>query len=248
MSFLKELTKEFKELKASLMGDGDKEKDKDKQKEKETEGRRAHDPGHVPEPSPAQYPPQSLNPQAGPPLPPGWVPGSTQSVSDGTISNRPLAFLTGSRLHTLPRTASIRLPTFLSQNPGTGPPVGGDYSHGEKFKDKDKNDKQKMLLGAAGGLAVAAVGGAVVKNALADDSDKSAPAASAPPPAGLPPDETADGDSVSSSDRESVLEARQEYEQATLAAQDSDASSSEEEALEEAREAYEEEYEETYED
>lgn len=58
----------------------------------------------------------------------------------------------------------------------------------------------------------------------------------------------ADGEYVDASDRESVAEAREEYEAAQRDAADSDASSSEEEALEEAREEYYEEYEETYED
>lgn len=132
-----------------------------------------------------------------------------------------------------------------------------------------------MLLGAAGGLAVGAVGGALIANALDDsDSDHEHAAAPAPapvthteyheyheyreappadpyaqdgPPAVLPPTD-ADGDSVSSSDREDVQEAREEYEEALAAANDSDASSSDQEELEEAREAYEEAYEEVYED
>lgn len=67
------------------------------------------------------------------------------------------------------------------------------------------------------------------------------------PPAVLPPTD-ADGSSVSSSDREEVQEAREEYEEALAAAADSDASSSDHERLEEAREEYEEAYEEVYED
>ncbi|MBO8584202.1 hypothetical protein INO15_13845, partial [Staphylococcus aureus] len=60
------------------------------------------------------------------------------------------------------------------------------------------------------------------------------------PPAVLPTTD-ADGNSVSSSDRESVQEAREEYEEALADVQDSDASSSDYEELEEAREEYEEE-------
>jgi hypothetical protein len=131
-----------------------------------------------------------------------------------------------------------------------------------------------MLLGAAGGLAIGAVGGALIANELNDsDSDhehSAPPPAPAPapvydynqppahdpyadpyaqdgPPAVLPPTD-ADGDSVSSSDREDVQEAREEYEEALADAADSDASSSDQEALEEAREEYEETYEEVYED
>ncbi|KAK2040525.1 hypothetical protein LZ31DRAFT_40601 [Colletotrichum somersetense] len=138
---------------------------------------------------------------------------------------------------------------------------GGTNPYGEK--DKKKSNSSGMLLGAAGGLAVGAVGGALIANALddSDDEHKAAAAASAPqpqyggyqdpyadpnmPPAVLPPTD-ADGSSVSSSDREDVQEAREEYEKALADAADSDASSSDHERLEEAREEYEEEYEETY--
>ena len=61
----------------------------------------------------------------------------------------------------------------------------------------------------------------------------------------LPPTD-ADGNSVSSSDREEVQEAREEYEEALAAANDSDASSSDQEALEETREEYEEAYDDVY--
>ncbi|KAL4806530.1 hypothetical protein BDV18DRAFT_117318 [Aspergillus unguis] len=288
MSFLKGLTKEFKELKASLSGDGDKEK-KD-----EHEGQRAYDPNYgAPSQQPygypdqhnqygGGYPPQPPQPQQGPPgappLPPGWVAqfdhnsGRWYYIEQATGISRwePPA-------HTAPygQYPPPQVPQYAGapgypaqgQDPyhsqyGGAPP--GDYSQGQYYggekahgeKDKSKDDKRNMMLAAGGGLAAGALGGALLANAL-DDSDDEAKAAaaagtappdSAPPPVGLPPDETADGDSVSQSDRESVLEARQEYERAQLAAQDSDASSSEEEALEEAREEYEEEYEETYDD
>lgn len=52
------------------------------------------------------------------------------------------------------------------------------------------------------------------------------------------PDETADGSSVSSSDKEDVEEAREDYEDALK--------SGDKEEVEEAREEYQEEYEETY--
>lgn len=57
-----------------------------------------------------------------------------------------------------------------------------------------------------------------------------------PPPVLPPTDE--DGDSVSSSDREDVQEARADYEDALAEGSQSD--------IEEAREEYQEEYEETY--
>ncbi|KXH48543.1 hypothetical protein CSIM01_12912 [Colletotrichum simmondsii] len=170
----------------------------------------------------------------------------------------------------------------------------GQNPYGTKDKEK-KSSSSGMLLGAAGGLAVGAVGGALIANALgkstpftslyamcyslfalvedqitnihyADDSDDEHKHAAAPaaqpqyggyqdsyndpynqPPAVLPPTD-ADGSSVSSSDREEVQEAREEYEEALAAAADSDASSSDHERLEEAREEYEEAYEEVYED
>lgn len=66
------------------------------------------------------------------------------------------------------------------------------------------------------------------------------------PPAVLPPTD-ADGDSVSSSDREDVQDARAEYEDKLAEAHESGDHSDWEEA-EEARQEYEEEYEEVYED
>lgn len=62
----------------------------------------------------------------------------------------------------------------------------------------------------------------------------------------LPPTDN-DGDSVSSSDREDVQEARADYEDALAEAHESGDRSDWEEA-EEARQEYEEEYEEVYED
>lgn len=56
------------------------------------------------------------------------------------------------------------------------------------------------------------------------------------------PAEDADGESVSSSDREEVQEAREDYEEALAEA----SSSSDQEEVEEAREEYEETYEENY--
>ncbi|ELR06454.1 hypothetical protein VC83_08745 [Pseudogymnoascus destructans] len=74
----------------------------------------------------------------------------------------------------------------------------GEY----KDKDKKKDDKKKMMMGAAGGLAAGAIGGALLMNALDDDDDEHRA-----PMQGELPHETADGSSVSSSDREEVEEA-----------------------------------------
>ena len=144
--------------------------------------------------------------------------------------------------------------------------AGHGYASGQ---EKHKSNKGGVLVGAAGGLAAGAVGGVLIHEALSDsDSDHGQryaapiPAASygsdrggsdyggddnQAPPAVLPATD-ADGDSVSGSDRESVQEARDDYEEALADAQDSDAGSSEQEELEEAQEEYEEEYEETYDD
>lgn len=65
---------------------------------------------------------------------------------------------------------------------------------------------------------------------------------------GVIPTHDVNGDEIDSSDRESLREARDNYEEAMEAAADSDASSSDLEELEEAREEYEEELEEVYED
>ena len=71
----------------------------------------------------------------------------------------------------------------------------------------------------------------------------------APPAAPVyEPAYNAEGEYVDSSDRESVREAREDYEAALEDARDSSASSSDIEELEEAREEYEEEYEEAYDD
>ncbi|KAI9373533.1 hypothetical protein BJX61DRAFT_379119 [Aspergillus egyptiacus] len=264
MSFFSDLAKEFKELKASLSGDGIKDKQQQAAAEAPAETNRApppaYDPGSAPH-EPPQYPPQSLS-SSPPPVPPGWVAQFDHASQRWYYIEQATGI---SRWEPPPSPAPYgqgpppQMPHYTGPYPGQPDaqysgyipgmaPPGSDFPHGSNGADKQKDDKSKMLLAGAGGLAVGAVGGALVANALADDSDSEPQTATAPPPAELPPDETADGDSVSSSDREDVLEARQEYEQAQLAAQDSDASSSEEEELEKAREEYEETYEEVYDD
>jgi hypothetical protein len=161
-----------------------------------------------------------------------------------------------------------------SQGPGYNNNSGSGNYQGEP--EKEKSDKSSMFLAAAGGLAVGAIGGALIANALGtlnqltplpnhfnnqtnpaedddDDEERRAAAAAelgADPDSGMPPPVLgaidADGNSVSSSDRESVAEAREEYEEALAKAADSDASSSDQEELEEAHEEYIEEYEDTY--
>jgi hypothetical protein len=121
-----------------------------------------------------------------------------------------------------------------------------------------------VLLGAAGGVAAGLVGGALLHHALEDsDSDREDERPHYIPPQPVIVDEyreeysynddlptrDEEGRYVSESDRESVEEARERYEEARLDVEDSSSpSSSDYEELEEAREEYEEEYEETYDD
>ncbi|RFU78550.1 hypothetical protein TARUN_3680 [Trichoderma arundinaceum] len=157
---------------------------------------------------------------------------------------------------------------------GYGAPAGEYSSHGDEGRGEEKkksSGKGGLLLGAAGGVAAGLVGGAILHHVFSDDSDdeerrqeyaQQAPSQTvivneyntneyndsyydggAP---GILPARDAEGNYVSESDRESVQEAREEYEEALADAQDSSASSSDYEELAEAREEYYEEYEETY--
>lgn len=161
---------------------------------------------------------------------------------------------------------------------GYGAPTGeyGSYGGEDRSEEKKKKSSGKsgLLLGAAGGIAAGLVGGALLHHALEDDSSdeeerrqeyaQQAPSQTiivneynttnyndsyqdggAP---GILPARDAEGNYVSESDRESVEEARDRYDEALADAQDSSASSSDYEELAEAREEYEEEYEETYDD
>ncbi|KAL8974849.1 MAG: hypothetical protein Q9197_000928 [Variospora fuerteventurae] len=139
--------------------------------------------------------------------------------------------------------------------------VEGSHGGGPKemYVKEEKKEKKEgkggMLAAGAGGLAVGAVGGAMIAHAAGDDSSDDErqqvyqqqptgggmqpayyqePAPTGPPPLEQPPPGSAHG-SVSSSDKEDLAEAREDYENA------SDASD-----REEAREEYEEQYEETY--
>ncbi|RMZ90334.1 hypothetical protein DV736_g2422, partial [Chaetothyriales sp. CBS 134916] len=118
------------------------------------------------------------------------------------------------------------------------PPVasyGAPSGHGHNQQGQ-KGPSGSTLAAGAGGLAVGAIGGAILAHELTENSDDEhrsaatygAPAgapyqASMPPPAGDPyqasmpppvPDETADGSSMSSSDREEIEEKREELEEA----------------------------------
>lgn len=169
---------------------------------------------------------------------------------------------------------------------------GAHGGHDDSLEKKKKDDKKKLIAGAAAGVAAGAVGGAVLAEALGQpylssfhmqffrpylssiptiqhltrklywqihptpDSDDEhhggaahggyASGGTYVPPGQYNqlqeplPDETHDGSSVSSSDKEDVEEAKEDYEEALK--------SGDKEDIEEAREEYQEEYEETYED
>ncbi|KAL8870017.1 MAG: hypothetical protein Q9174_003836 [Haloplaca sp. 1 TL-2023] len=130
---------------------------------------------------------------------------------------------------------------------------GGGHKEIVEKKEK-KSGKGGMLAAGAGGLAAGAVGGAMIGHAMGDDSSDDEhhgysqqpgyvqqqpgyapqqPYQEPPPPELEPP--PADHSSVSSSDKEDLEEAREDYENA------SDASD-----REEAKEEYEEAYDEAY--
>ncbi|KAI7197672.1 hypothetical protein KC363_g154 [Hortaea werneckii] len=145
------------------------------------------------------------------------------------------------------------------------------YPEGEKKKEKKDNSMLYGVGGLAAGALIGGV--VAHEMTEDSDDEKQAAAAPAqqqyPPPqsygepqpdpygdpygGGPPPEddgpppvlpaEDADGDSVSSSDREEVQEAREDYEEALAEA----SSSSDEEEVQEAREEYEEAYEDNYE-
>ncbi|KAL8768740.1 MAG: hypothetical protein Q9209_005158 [Squamulea sp. 1 TL-2023] len=126
---------------------------------------------------------------------------------------------------------------------------GGGHKETVEKKEK-KSGKGGMLAAGAGGLAVGAVGGAMVGHAMGEDSSDEEHHDSyqqqpsygqqpvyyqepAPPPLEPPPPD--DHSSVSSSDKEDLAEAREDYENASHASD-----------RQEAREEYEEAYEEAY--
>nr|OQO28424.1 hypothetical protein B0A51_03098 [Rachicladosporium sp. CCFEE 5018] len=142
----------------------------------------------------------------------------------------------------------------------------GGPQYGQPGYGHEKEGGNNAMLYGAGGLAAGAVCGVLIANAMDDDDHHGGAAQGQPqgyggdpsygqggygaPPASAPPEvlpaTDADSDSVSSSDREEVQDARADYEEAVAEA--SEGSSSDAEEVAEAREDYEEAYEETYED
>ncbi|KAJ9149238.1 hypothetical protein NKR23_g4330 [Pleurostoma richardsiae] len=280
MSFFKSLRSEFEGLR---VGDKDREAEYSAQRDypppqhygSGPRSQQGYDYGSsAPPPSDHEKPPGPTYspPSDKPPIPSGWIPqwdhnyqrwfyieqatGRSQWEAPGYVavpSTMPEAEDRGYGGHNYPPAGGYA---------GYGQGGGGYASHpyGTGGEQREEKSHSGMLLGAAGGLAVGAIGGAMLANALDDSDDEHhhqaayAPTAeyAAPqydeapmPPPVLPPVD-AYGDEVSSSDRESVQEAREDYEEALAEAADSDASSSEQEELEEAREEYQEEYEEAY--
>lgn len=145
-----------------------------------------------PYPAPGQYAPpqQPMNPPAGPPLPPGWVAQFDQTsqrwyyIEQATgisrweppSNNAPYGQYPPPQVpHYGGATGAYPQPDpyYGGQNPGMAPPAGGGYYPQGQVKDpkSDKDDKKKMMMGAAGGLAVGAVGGALVGHALGGSSN-----------------------------------------------------------------------------
>ncbi|KAK5106089.1 hypothetical protein LTS08_000205 [Lithohypha guttulata] len=148
-------------------------------------------------------------------------------------------------------------PGGLAHSGGHGYPPGATGSG-------EKSNKGALLAAGAGGLAVGGLAGAALAGDDSDDEHRqSAPAGYGAAPSGYgtdpsygygaPPPMTdaqalEHNSDVSSSRRESLEEARKEYEQAQQDAADSDASSSDHEEAREAREEYQEEIEEAQEE
>ncbi|KAL8807172.1 MAG: hypothetical protein Q9182_000854 [Xanthomendoza sp. 2 TL-2023] len=265
MSFFKKMVDKFEDL----LGDDDKKKEEKKKDEKKKddhhEGTKDH--SSLSQQTPYGQQPQYNNPQTygappplhstpgGPPrLPPGWISqwdpntqryyyleqstGRTQwDPPQHPIGGYPPPMSGGgggySNYQNQPQPAPYTQETkpIISDTPNKDLPT----------KPAKKDGKGNMLAAGAGGLAVGAVGGAMIGHAMDDSSDEEhhprttyiqqqqqQPTYYQPPP-------VADHNSISSSDRESLAEAREKYENA------SDASD-----REEAREEYREEYEEAY--
>ncbi|KAL9027709.1 MAG: hypothetical protein Q9196_003804 [Gyalolechia fulgens] len=221
-------------------------------------------------------PPMQQPSTGGPSLPPGWIsqwdPNSqryyyVEQATGRTQWELPQSYHPGSL--TSPPGPPMGAPgSGYDSRGGQYGPSAGYYSqetkqvvedpHGGGLKEvtekKEKSGKGGMLVAGAGGLAVGAVGGAMIEHAMDDDSSDEEhnpqPYQQQPtyvqqttyyqepaPPGSQPLEAPPPGDhgSVSSSDKEDLAEAREDYENASDA-------SDREEAREEYNEAYEEAY------
>ncbi|RMZ77406.1 hypothetical protein DV738_g4365, partial [Chaetothyriales sp. CBS 135597] len=245
MDFLKKAQKKMKEMME--------EKDA-------AHGTTSTDPSHhgaVGDQSHHQQPPQgsySAPPpqgQAGlPPLPPGWIAQWDQNSQRYFYVEQ----ATGRTQWEAP-VAAYGAPSGYAPPSGYGaPPSGygapphGAYGshdqHGHDTQGHSSSGKGTAIAAGVGGLAVGAIGGAIIAHELTEDDNHAAAAApaagygaapaagyGAPPadpsygaaPAADPyaatmppevPEETADGESISSSDQEELEERREELEEA----------------------------------
>ncbi|RMZ77577.1 hypothetical protein DV737_g4266, partial [Chaetothyriales sp. CBS 132003] len=245
MDFLKKAQKKMKEL----MDDDDGKKD---QHGTLSDPSRGYGDGHSNYQQPqhsysgAPPPPQGQFGQSPlPALPPGWLAQWDQNSQRHYYVEQ----ATG-RTQWEPPVASYGAPpaSYGAPPASYGAPsasYGAPPAHGYHQQEK-KGHGGSTLAAGAGGLAVGAIGGAILAHELTENSDdehRSAAAYGAPagdpyqasmppaggpyqssmPPAGDPyqasmpppvPDETADGSSISSSDREDIEEKRKELEEA----------------------------------
>ncbi|KAK6422935.1 hypothetical protein LTR95_016610 [Oleoguttula sp. CCFEE 5521] len=297
MSFLKNLSKGFGELKAKFADDDDTKPAHSPEVKRgesdayygsqQSQGGPAHGLSHAGGSQPQGYgnhlPPQSSLPGA-PTCPPGWSSQWDQNQqrwffieqATGRSSWDPPypghADDRGFMGHSTAPQFGGQAPQFgkgghIDPSHGTGhAPYGGGPQYGQPGYGHEKKGGNNAMLYGAGGLAAGVVGGALISNAMnADDHHGGAAQGQAqsygggpsygqggygaPPPGALPealPATDADGDSISSSDREEVQDSRADYEEAVAEA--SEGSSSDAEEVAEVREEYEEAYEETYED
>ncbi|ETI29584.1 hypothetical protein G647_02037 [Cladophialophora carrionii CBS 160.54] len=265
MSFFKKLKDELKEM---LNDDDDKDKKKDGEHKQKDEGGHGHsdtrDVHNQPPPDmygqyqPQQpYPSYGSPPPSGPPLPPGWIAQWDQNSqryyyveqATGRTQWEPPIWQ-GS-----PPPAPPGGPGYY-QSYGHAMPPGVPYQQGHDENQRayygDVRAQEKKGHGM-GTVLAAGVGGAVVgalaANALDDSDDEHRAASAAPAPApygyGAPPPAAApvpleDNPELSSSQRESLEEAREDLEEAqrNVDEEGSSASSSDIEDLQEAREEY----------
>ncbi|CAN8104460.1 unnamed protein product [Discula destructiva] len=209
--------------------------------------------------APAGYGPRPGDDPSRPPIPGQWVPLFSEQHQRWYFVETTGRSLWDAPVYIAPQAPMPAYGDYAGARGGgaggyaAGPPAGGEYrgeggyGYEQQKPVEEDHDKRNMLLAAGGALAVGAIGGAVIAEALDDDEDEerraAAAAAAAPPlePTPMPNGGLdADGNPISEDDRESIAEAREEY-QEELA--DSDASASD---IEEAREEYQEEVDDAY--
>ncbi|KAI0127223.1 hypothetical protein BJ170DRAFT_366021 [Xylariales sp. AK1849] len=256
MSFLSKLADEFEDLN---VGSSDKRRD-----ERGSYSSRDYPPqsGHYSSPPPPQQygssgsggPPPApayRPPQDKPPIPGGWVPQYDHQHQRWYY----VETATGSSHWEAPGRAATPSGIPGSDPRGYDSSYAGDHGggghgkhseygqggHAGGYEHEENRNNSSMLMGAAGGLAAGASGGALLADALDDSDGEGHHVYSGSSALPLVPQ----GDE---SDRESLQEAREDYEAALDDAASSSASSSDREELEEAREEYQEEYEDYYEE